>query len=110
MIVYYDLFLFRPITQPSVLTPFLLNQNLPWGFLASLVEHVCSDADSFQRVCAPLIQGLSRSVRGCGLDSDHFQQPLMALVELLEIKLGSKRPICKLVRGPIKKRHQSHKN
>ena len=82
-----------------MLTPYVLNQNLPWGFLARLVESTCSgsDADSVTRVFQPLLHGLLHAVRQCGLDTDDFKRPLEALAELCEMKIGSRRPICKLV-------------
>ena len=82
----------------------MLNQNLPWGFLAQLVESTCSgdtssdtSSDSLTRVCQPLLHGLLHAVRQCGLENDDFKQPLEALVELCEMKIGSRRPVCKLV-------------
>ena len=56
-----------------------------------------SDADSVTRVFQPLLHGLLHAVRQCGLDTDDFKRPLEALAELCEMKIGSRRPICKLV-------------
>ena len=83
--------------KPSLLVPYLLNQNLPRGFLQELATVAHSDPDSLTRVFRPILYGLGAIMRTCSLDTEYFKYPLAVLSELCELKVGNLRPVCKLV-------------
>ncbi|XP_002737351.1 ubiquitin conjugation factor E4 B [Saccoglossus kowalevskii] len=87
----------RISSKPSWIVPYQLCRVLPRGFLYELVHVTNQDEATFTAVFTPVLLGLAQAVQRCGLDSDNFKYPLMALSELCEIKLGSRRPICTLM-------------
>lgn len=87
----------RSPAKPSLLLPYLLNQNLPVGFLSDLVSSVCVDKETFSQVFSPVLQGLAQTMRHLSLDTEDFRQPLLVLSELCELKHGNTRPLCNLI-------------
>ncbi|XP_077997981.1 ubiquitin conjugation factor E4 B-like [Glandiceps talaboti] len=87
----------RLSTKPSLIVPYLLCRNLPRGFLYELVHVTSQDDQTFTTVFTPVLLGLMQAIQRCGLDSDNYKYPLLALSELSEIKLGSQRPLCNLM-------------
>uniref|UniRef100_A0A8C1P055 Ubiquitin conjugation factor E4 B n=1 Tax=Cyprinus carpio TaxID=7962 RepID=A0A8C1P055_CYPCA len=83
--------------QPSLLVPYMLCRNLPYGFIQELVRMTHQEEDVFKQIFVPILQGLTLAVKECSFDSDNFKFPLMALVELCEIKFGKTHPVCNLI-------------
>ncbi|XP_053547130.1 ubiquitin conjugation factor E4 B [Bombina bombina] len=87
----------RSAQQPSLLVPYMLCRNLPFGFIQELVRATYQDEELFKQIFIPILQGLAQAAKECSLDSDNFKYPLMALGELCEIKFGKTHPVCCLV-------------
>ncbi|XP_066493605.1 ubiquitin conjugation factor E4 B [Tiliqua scincoides] len=87
----------RSLQQQSLLVPYMLCRNLPFGFIQELVRTTHQDEDVFKQIFIPILQGLAVASKECSLDSDNFKYPLMALGELCEIKFGKSHPVCSLV-------------
>ncbi|XP_073441116.1 ubiquitin conjugation factor E4 B isoform X2 [Dendrobates tinctorius] len=87
----------RSVQQQSLLVPYMLCRNLPFGFIQELVRTTYQDEDMFKQIFIPILQGLALAAKDCSLDSDNFKYPLMALGELCEIKFGKTHPICCLM-------------
>ncbi|XP_053308120.1 ubiquitin conjugation factor E4 B isoform X1 [Spea bombifrons] len=87
----------RPAQQPSLLVPYMLCRNLPFGFIQELVRSTYQDEEVFKQIFIPVLQGLAQAAKECSLDSDNFKYPLMALGELCEMKFGKTHPVCSLV-------------
>ncbi|KAM8926937.1 ubiquitin conjugation factor E4 B [Pelodytes ibericus] len=87
----------RPVQQPSLLVPYMLCRNLPFGFIQELVRTTHQDEEVFRQIFIPILQGLAQAAKECSLDSDNFKYPLMALGELCEMKFGRTHPICCLI-------------
>ncbi|KAM6929752.1 ubiquitin conjugation factor E4 B isoform 2-T2 [Lycodopsis pacificus] len=90
------------LTQPrsplhqSLLVPYLLCRNLPYGFIQELVRITHQEEGVFSQIFIPILHGLALAVKECSFDSDNFKFPLMALAELCEIKFGKTHPVCSL--------------
>uniref|UniRef100_A0A7M4E4Q0 Ubiquitin conjugation factor E4 B n=1 Tax=Crocodylus porosus TaxID=8502 RepID=A0A7M4E4Q0_CROPO len=87
----------RLLQQQSLLVPYMLCRNLPFGFIQELVRTTYQDEEVFKQIFIPILQGLALASKECSLDSDNFKYPLMALGELCEIKFGKTHPMCSLV-------------
>ncbi|NXN96454.1 UBE4B factor, partial [Rhinopomastus cyanomelas] len=87
----------RSLQQQSLLVPYMLCRNLPFGFIQELVRTTYQDEEVFKQIFIPILQGLAAASKECSLDSDNFKFPLMALCELCEIKFGKTHPMCSLV-------------
>uniref|UniRef100_A0A671TBW3 Ubiquitin conjugation factor E4 B-like n=1 Tax=Sinocyclocheilus anshuiensis TaxID=1608454 RepID=A0A671TBW3_9TELE len=87
----------RAPLQPSLLVPYMLCRNLPYGFIQELVRMTHQEEDVFKQIFVPILQGLTLAVKECSFDSDNFKFPLMALAELCEIKFGKTHPVCNLI-------------
>ncbi|XP_040182344.1 ubiquitin conjugation factor E4 B isoform X1 [Rana temporaria] len=87
----------RSVQQPSLLVPYMLCRNLPFGFIQELVRTTYQDDEVFRQIFIPVLQGLALAAKECSLDSDNFKYPLMALGELCEIKFGKTHPVCSLL-------------
>ncbi|XP_016381532.1 ubiquitin conjugation factor E4 B-like [Sinocyclocheilus rhinocerous] len=87
----------RTPLQPSLLVPYMLCRNLPYGFIQELVRMTHQEEDVFKQIFVPILQGLTLAVKECSFDSDNFKFPLMALAELCEIKFGKTHPVCNLI-------------
>nr|XP_056721613.1 ubiquitin conjugation factor E4 B [Euleptes europaea] len=87
----------RSLQQQSLLVPYMLCRNLPFGFIQELVRTTHQDEEVFRQIFTPILQGLALASKECSLDSDNFKYPLMALGELCEIKFGKSHPVCSLV-------------
>ncbi|KAM9752040.1 ubiquitin conjugation factor E4 B isoform 2-T2 [Menidia menidia] len=87
----------RSPLQQSLLVPYMLCRNLPYGFIQELVRITHQEEDVFKQIFIPILHGLTLAVKECSFDSDNFKFPLMALAELCEIKFGKTHPICNLV-------------
>ncbi|RLV89913.1 hypothetical protein DV515_00014630, partial [Chloebia gouldiae] len=87
----------RSLQQQSLLVPYMLCRNLPFGFIQELVRTTYQDEEVFKQIFIPILQGLAVASKECSLDSDNFKYPLMALCELCEIKFGKTHPVCSLV-------------
>ncbi|XP_042739053.1 ubiquitin conjugation factor E4 B isoform X5 [Lagopus leucura] len=87
----------RSLQQQSLLVPYMLCRNLPFGFIQELVRTTYQDEEVFKQIFIPILQGLATASKECSLDSDNFKYPLMALCELCEIKFGKTHPMCSLV-------------
>ncbi|XP_038602277.1 ubiquitin conjugation factor E4 B isoform X2 [Tachyglossus aculeatus] len=83
--------------QQSLLVPYMLCRNLPFGFIQELMRTTHQDEEVFKQIFIPILQGLAHAAKECSLDSDYFKYPLMALGELCEIKFGKTHPMCSLV-------------
>ncbi|XP_062316266.1 ubiquitin conjugation factor E4 B [Osmerus eperlanus] len=83
--------------QPSLLVPYLLCRNLPYGFIQELVRITHLEEDVFRQIFVPILQGLAMAAKECSFDSDNFKFPLMALAEICEIKFGKTHPMCNLM-------------
>uniref|UniRef100_A0A671LEH8 Ubiquitin conjugation factor E4 B n=1 Tax=Sinocyclocheilus anshuiensis TaxID=1608454 RepID=A0A671LEH8_9TELE len=83
--------------QPSLLVPYMLCRNLPYGFIQELVRMTHQEEEVFKQIFVPILQGLALAVKECSFDSDNFKFPLMALAELCEIKFGKTHPVCNLI-------------
>ncbi|XP_029434112.1 ubiquitin conjugation factor E4 B isoform X5 [Rhinatrema bivittatum] len=87
----------RSMQQQSLLVPYMLCRNLPFGFIQELIRTTHQDEEVFKQIFIPILQGLALTAKECSLDSDNFKYPLMALGELCEIKFGKTHPVCCLV-------------
>uniref|UniRef100_A0A8C5S5K4 Ubiquitin conjugation factor E4 B n=1 Tax=Laticauda laticaudata TaxID=8630 RepID=A0A8C5S5K4_LATLA len=87
----------RSNQQQSLLVPYMLCRNLPFGFIQELVRTTHQDEEVFKQIFTPILQGLALASKECSFDSDNFKYPLMALGELCEIKFGKSHPVCSLV-------------
>ncbi|KAL7864924.1 hypothetical protein AOLI_G00163440 [Acnodon oligacanthus] len=87
----------RAPLQPSLLVPYMLCRNLPYGFIQELVRMTHQEEEVFKQIFIPILQGLGLAVKECSFDSDNFKYPLMALAELCEIKFGKTHPMCNLI-------------
>ncbi|XP_027026253.1 ubiquitin conjugation factor E4 B isoform X2 [Tachysurus fulvidraco] len=87
----------RAPLQPSLLVPYMLCRNLPYGFIQELVRMTQQEEEVFKQIFVPILQGLVLAVKECSFDSDNFKYPLMALSELCEIKFGKTHPMCNLI-------------
>ncbi|KAI5095644.1 ubiquitin conjugation factor E4 B isoform X1, partial [Silurus meridionalis] len=87
----------RAPLQPSLLVPYMLCRNLPYGFIQELVRMTHQEEEVFKQIFVPILQGLALAVKECSFDSDNFKYPLMALTELCEIKFGKTHPVCSLI-------------
>ncbi|XP_037124262.1 ubiquitin conjugation factor E4 B isoform X5 [Syngnathus acus] len=87
----------RSSLQHSLLVPYMLCRNLPYGFIQELVRITHQEEDVFRQIFIPILHGLALAVKECSFDSDNFKFPLMALAELYEIKFGKTHPVCSLV-------------
>uniref|UniRef100_A0A1A7YJG2 Ubiquitin conjugation factor E4 B n=1 Tax=Iconisemion striatum TaxID=60296 RepID=A0A1A7YJG2_9TELE len=87
----------RSSLQPSLLVPYMLCRNLPYGFIQELVRITHQEEEVFRQIFIPILHGLALAVKECSFDSDNFKFPLMALAELCEIKFGKTHPMCNLV-------------
>ncbi|XP_064159927.1 ubiquitin conjugation factor E4 B isoform X2 [Anguilla rostrata] len=87
----------RSLLQQSLLVPYMLCRNLPYGFIQELVRMTHQEEEVFKQIFIPILQGLAQAVKECSFDSDNFKYPLMALAELCEIKYGKTHPVCNLV-------------
>ncbi|KAM9445879.1 ubiquitin conjugation factor E4 B isoform 4-T4 [Clarias gariepinus] len=87
----------RAPLQPSLLVPYMLCRNLPYGFIQELVRMTHQEEEVFKQIFVPILQGLALAVKECSFDSDNFKYPLMALSELCEIKFGKTHPLCNLI-------------
>uniref|UniRef100_A0A8C6MI21 Ubiquitin conjugation factor E4 B n=1 Tax=Nothobranchius furzeri TaxID=105023 RepID=A0A8C6MI21_NOTFU len=87
----------RSSLQPSLLVPYMLCRNLPYGFIQELVRITHQEGEVFRQIFIPILHGLALAVKECSFDSDNFKFPLMALAELCEIKFGKTHPMCSLV-------------
>uniref|UniRef100_A0A673MP20 Ubiquitin conjugation factor E4 B n=1 Tax=Sinocyclocheilus rhinocerous TaxID=307959 RepID=A0A673MP20_9TELE len=83
--------------QSSLLVPYMLCRNLPYGFIQELVRMTHQEEEVFKQIFVPILQGLALAVKECSFDSDNFKFPLMALAELCEIKFGKTHPVCNLI-------------
>uniref|UniRef100_A0A671V100 Ubiquitin conjugation factor E4 B n=1 Tax=Sparus aurata TaxID=8175 RepID=A0A671V100_SPAAU len=86
----------RSPLQPSLLVPYMLCRNLPYGFIQELVRITHQEDEVFKQIFIPILHGLALAVKECSFDSDNFKFPLMALAELCEIKFGKSHPVCSL--------------
>ncbi|XP_051961213.1 ubiquitin conjugation factor E4 B isoform X2 [Xyrauchen texanus] len=87
----------RAPLQPSLLVPYMLCRNLPYGFIQELVRMTHQEDEVFKQIFIPILQGLTLAVKECSFESDNFKFPLMALAELCEIKFGKTHPVCSLI-------------
>lgn len=87
----------RAPLQPSLLVPYMLCRNLPYGFIQELVRMTHQEEEVFKQIFVPILRGLALAVKECSFDSDNFKFPLMALAELCEIKFGKTHPVCNLI-------------
>ncbi|XP_017342389.1 ubiquitin conjugation factor E4 B isoform X3 [Ictalurus punctatus] len=87
----------RAPLQPSLLVPYMLCRNLPYGFIQELVRMTHQEEEVYKQIFVPILQGLVLAVKECSFDSDNFKYPLMALSELCEIKFVKTHPVCTLV-------------
>lgn len=87
----------RSPLQQSLLVPYMLCRNLPYGFIQELVRITHQEEEVFRQIFIPILHGLALAVKECSFDSDNFKFPLMALAELCEIKFGKTHPVCNLV-------------
>ncbi|XP_035512306.1 ubiquitin conjugation factor E4 B isoform X1 [Morone saxatilis] len=87
----------RSPLQQSLLVPYMLCRNLPYGFIQELVRITHQEEEVFRQIFIPILHGLALAVKECSFDSDNFKFPLMALAELCEIKYGKTHPVCSLV-------------
>uniref|UniRef100_A0A8C7VPP6 Ubiquitin conjugation factor E4 B n=1 Tax=Oncorhynchus mykiss TaxID=8022 RepID=A0A8C7VPP6_ONCMY len=86
----------RSPLQQSLLVPYMLCRNLPYGFIQELAR-MTHQEEVFRQIFVPILQGLGLAVKECSFDSDNFKFPLMALAELCEIKFGKTHPMCNLM-------------
>ncbi|XP_067384083.1 ubiquitin conjugation factor E4 B isoform X3 [Channa argus] len=87
----------RGLLQQSLLVPYMLCRNLPYGFIQELVRITHQEEEVFRQIFIPILHGLALAVKECSFDSDNFKFPLMALAELCEIKFGKTHPVCNLI-------------
>ncbi|XP_038866296.1 ubiquitin conjugation factor E4 B-like isoform X2 [Salvelinus namaycush] len=86
----------RSPLQQSLLLPYMLCRNLPYGFIQELAC-MTHQEEVFRQIFVPILQGLALAVKECSFDSDNFKFPLMALAELCEIKFGKTHPMCNVM-------------
>uniref|UniRef100_A0A4W5PV03 Ubiquitin conjugation factor E4 B n=1 Tax=Hucho hucho TaxID=62062 RepID=A0A4W5PV03_9TELE len=86
----------RSPLQQSLLVPYMLCRNLPYGFIQELAR-MTHQKEVFRQIFVPILQGLGLAVKECSFNSDNFKFPLMALAELCEIKFGKTHPMCNLM-------------
>ncbi|KAK5619426.1 Ubiquitin conjugation factor E4 B [Crenichthys baileyi] len=86
----------RSPLQQSLLVPYMLCRNLPYGFIQELVRITHQEEEVFRQIFIPILHGLALAVKECSFDSDNFKFPLTALAELCEIKFGKTHPVCNL--------------
>ncbi|XP_056280096.1 ubiquitin conjugation factor E4 B-like isoform X2 [Pseudoliparis swirei] len=73
------------LTQPrsplhqSLLVPYLLCRNLPYGFIPELVRITHQEEGAFSQIFTPILHGLALAVKECSFDSDNFKFPLMVM-------------------------------
>ncbi|KAI1231555.1 hypothetical protein IHE44_0008010 [Lamprotornis superbus] len=67
----------RSLQQQSLLVPYMLCRNLPFGFIQELVRTTYQDEEVFKQIFIPILQGLAVASKECSLDSDNFKYPLM---------------------------------
>ncbi|KAJ7400222.1 Ubiquitin conjugation factor E4 B [Pitangus sulphuratus] len=67
----------RSLQQQSLLVPYMLCRNLPFGFIQELVRTTYQDEEVFKQIFIPILQGLAAASKECSLDSDNFKYPLM---------------------------------
>lgn len=70
----------RSLQQQSLLVPYMLCRNLPFGFIQELVRTTYQDEEVFKQIFIPILQGLAVASKECSLDSDNFKYPLMCKV------------------------------
>ncbi|XP_061689956.1 ubiquitin conjugation factor E4 B isoform X2 [Syngnathoides biaculeatus] len=87
----------RSPLQHSLLVPYMLCRNLPYGFIPELVRITHQEEEVFRQIFIPILHGLALAMKECSFDSDNYKFPLMALAELCEIKFGKTHPVCSLV-------------
>ncbi|XP_029362601.1 ubiquitin conjugation factor E4 B isoform X3 [Echeneis naucrates] len=87
----------RSPLQQSLLVPYMLCRNLPYGFIQELARITHQEEEVFRQIFIPILHGLALAVKECSFDSDNFKFPLMAVAELCEIKFGKTHPVCNLV-------------
>uniref|UniRef100_A0A672ICS7 Ubiquitin conjugation factor E4 B n=1 Tax=Salarias fasciatus TaxID=181472 RepID=A0A672ICS7_SALFA len=87
----------RSPLQQSLLVPYMLCRNLPYGFIQELARITHQEEEVFRQIFIPILHGLALAVKECSFDSDNFKFPLMALAELCEIKFGKTHPVCSLI-------------
>uniref|UniRef100_A0A8C7G095 Ubiquitin conjugation factor E4 B n=1 Tax=Oncorhynchus kisutch TaxID=8019 RepID=A0A8C7G095_ONCKI len=87
----------RSPLQQSLLVPYMLCRNLPYGFIQELARITYQEEEVFRQIFVPILQGLGLAVKECSFDSDNFKFPLMALAELCEIKFVKTHPMCNLM-------------
>ncbi|XP_061537202.1 ubiquitin conjugation factor E4 B isoform X2 [Phycodurus eques] len=87
----------RSPLQHSLLVPYMLCRNLPYGFIPELVRITHQEEEVFRQIFIPILNGLALAMKECSFDSDNYKFPLMALAELCEIKFGKTHPVCSLV-------------
>ncbi|XP_013412896.1 ubiquitin conjugation factor E4 B [Lingula anatina] len=88
----------RSPARPSLLLPFLLNHNLPAGFLEMLVKQTSGCQRSFKQVFAPILQGLYNTIKRLSFDEDDYRQPILVLRQLCDIQtFGKQKPVCSLI-------------
>ncbi|CAB1329719.1 unnamed protein product [Coregonus sp. 'balchen'] len=71
----------RSPLQQSLLVPYMLCRNLPYGFIQELARITYQEEVVFRQIFVPILQGLG----------------LAALAELCEIKFGKTHPMCNLM-------------
>uniref|UniRef100_A0A8D3B6B7 Ubiquitin conjugation factor E4 B n=1 Tax=Scophthalmus maximus TaxID=52904 RepID=A0A8D3B6B7_SCOMX len=91
----------RSPLQQSLLVPYMLCRNLPYGFIQELARITHQEEEVFRQIFIPILHGLAVAVKECSFDSDNFKFPLMALAELCEIKFGKTHPVCSLVSATL---------
>lgn len=82
--------------EVSLLLNPLLQQTLPRGFLNELVLKTYSNPHVFERIFTPLLQALYMMMQNASIVGDEHRQPIQALNDLLEIRVGY-RPLCTLI-------------
>uniref|UniRef100_A0A8C9WJB1 Ubiquitination factor E4B, UFD2 homolog (S. cerevisiae) n=1 Tax=Scleropages formosus TaxID=113540 RepID=A0A8C9WJB1_SCLFO len=67
----------RSLLQHSLLVPYMLCRNLPYGFIQELVRMTHQEDEVFKQIFIPILQGLAQAVKECSFNSDSFKYPLM---------------------------------
>uniref|UniRef100_A0AAQ6A1J5 Ubiquitin conjugation factor E4 core domain-containing protein n=1 Tax=Amphiprion ocellaris TaxID=80972 RepID=A0AAQ6A1J5_AMPOC len=67
----------RSPLQQSLLVPYMLCRNLPYGFIQELVRITHQEEEVFRQIFIPILHGLALAVKECSFDSDNFKFPLM---------------------------------
>uniref|UniRef100_A0AAX7TTH4 Ubiquitin conjugation factor E4 B n=1 Tax=Astatotilapia calliptera TaxID=8154 RepID=A0AAX7TTH4_ASTCA len=67
----------RSPLQQSLLVPYMLCRNLPYGFIQELVRITHQEDEVFRQIFIPILHGLALAVKECSFDSDNFKFPLM---------------------------------